>query len=360
MTPVHISRSTQHLCSVLVFGIALGLTPMVAPSAFANELWVPPAKQDADKRYGNWAVARLYKGKKETHFGFHLPDNMESFTRATVVLIPGSTGTMQYRLKISVARSGEQHDAYTDVQSGFRESLTKGELTEIDVSGIFPDAFLQAGETYVSLNFEAKSKGGKPQVLGLRLQYEGPMGPEGPAGSAGEDGIPGPMGPEGQEGSMGPDGPMGPMGPMGPAGSQGELGPPGPSGSGGSGGYALMSLFTGKTTVTFVDESGVKHSLDIGKGNTRMVGTHIGYDPNPLGEGATLYFNLSGMSQGFCTLTHREDDVPRPGLHFAGDHGNDASHIWGNFTTKTFLVRRVGASGTDILGASGWYAIVCF
>lgn len=189
-------------------GIAL-LTLLVFTSlSLANEIWVSPAKKDADKEVGNWAVV---KDGEETHFSFPVPNNMDAFSRAVVVLIPKKTTTMTYEVDISVADNADLHDAFTNTLSGLTAAMNKDEVTELDISTIVPQTMLIPGQTYMSLKFE----GEEAQVLGLRFEYEGPEGPQGEEGPQGIQGLQGPPGADGAQGAQGVAGPVGPLGPQG-------------------------------------------------------------------------------------------------------------------------------------------------
>ena len=153
----------------------------LSSSALANELWVTPAVSPADKEVGNWAVATLGPLDRRTHFGFHVPDDITSFTKAVVVLIPPATGTLVYNLNISVAKSGESQNAFHQALLGLTIPVTAGSLTEIDVSAIVPGSSLVPGGTYVSLTFVAAT--GATQVLGMRFEYDGPVVQQSPFGT---------------------------------------------------------------------------------------------------------------------------------------------------------------------------------
>jgi len=162
-----------HRLSALISVLAPVLVLACSSSALANELWVTPAVSPADKEVGNWAVSQLNPLDRRTHFGFHVPDDITSFTKAVVVLIPPATGTLVYNLNISVAKSGESQNAFHQVHQGLTIPVTAGSLTEIDVSAIVPGTLVVPGGTYVSLTFVAAT--GATQVLGMRFVYEGPQ-----------------------------------------------------------------------------------------------------------------------------------------------------------------------------------------
>lgn len=382
-----------------MLGIALSL--LQPQNVQANEIWISPTNVAPNEKVGNWAVSELnthhskHKHKKDdrkrfnawkqagTHFGFHVPDNMKTFKRAVLVMIPKKTETLKYDLGISVSQNGKSHNAYNEIKYALKSRVKRGKISEIDVSPMFPDG-LTPGMDYVSLQF--KSRRLHSQVLGLLFQYEGKaegsqqgqpgpvgpigaQGPQGPIGPIGSAGSPGPVGPTGLQGIpgtpgtpgtpglVGPVGSQGVPGPVGPAGPQGPIGPAGPTSPGN--GPVVMSVSTdGSNNVFFRDVNGVRHTLNIGAGNIQVAGTHIGVAPSA--QGTILYFNLTGVSQSYCTLLHAEDDVPRAGFALARDSGGGASHIWGNSTTPTFMISRAGLFGTAVLGSAAAYGIACF
>lgn len=366
------------LCFALLFGVGAAVMPL-SPPAQAHEIWVLPANEEPNKTVGNWAVAELkkfrwggkvFKHQNGTHFGFHVPDNLTKFERAVVVLIPKRSENLKYGVGVSVATEGAKHNAYAKEHGWYKQKVKAGVLTEIDVTGLLPKDLLEVEDTtqrpYVSLNFVTKTR--HARVLGLLFQYEnpsgseGPMGPPGPMGPAGPPGPAGPMGPEGPAGPAGPQGPQGvqgdpgPMGPMGPQGPQGEPGPEGPAGES----PLVLTVLTDGTSVKFTDVNGTQHSLSIGNGDFDVNGSHIVYRAATFNDPPTLYFNLKGITKQFCMLTHLEDDVPRMGLATAKDSGDEMVGVWGNTTTSTFIVRRNGMKGMDILGKWAAYGIACF
>ncbi len=225
----------------LGLGILVGLVSLVSVAS-ANELWVTPQKANAEKKIGNWTVANL---GGETHFGFVVPDNFESFEKATIVLLPEEAGTFTYDLQLSMAKHGDAQDMFTNSLPGLTATTGEQVLTELDVSAIIP-ALTQvddAGKTYLTLNMELPVKQDNTQVLGLRFQYTGPAGPQGEQGEQGiqgETGLTGPQGPQGETGVQGVPGPQGPQGPIGLTGAQGVPGPEGPEGP--SGAVALAGM----------------------------------------------------------------------------------------------------------------------
>ena len=85
----------------MVLGVVSLIAFLAIPSTgLANEIWLEPAKQAANKTVGNWATAQVNKKRKETHFSFHIPDDFDSFTKAIVVLIPPKTTTFPWQERL--------------------------------------------------------------------------------------------------------------------------------------------------------------------------------------------------------------------------------------------------------------------
>ncbi|MGH7209053.1 MAG: tail fiber domain-containing protein [Nitrospiraceae bacterium] len=137
----------------------LGLLGSLSAPVRANELWVPPAMKDQDKTVGNWAVAKI---GGETHFSFRVPDDLQEFKEAAVVVIPPRNGELTYNLRISKTTEGMRHDEATEnLLTRATLPLTKGQLTEIPVTEAFQAVGGVAAKDYVSLNFELARKGRK-------------------------------------------------------------------------------------------------------------------------------------------------------------------------------------------------------
>ena len=212
-----------------IMGILVSLL-LIISSAAANELWISPQKANPEKKIGNWAVANL---GGETHFGFVVPDNFEALTKATIVLLPESAGSITYDVNVSAAQVGDIQDMFTTQTPGLTATVASQVLAELDISSVLPPLTQShdAGKTYVTINMALPVKQDNTQVLGLRFQY---TGPEGPQGEPGQQGEVGPAGPQGLPGTPGPQGPQGPIGLPGAPGPQGEPGIPGLPGLDGS------------------------------------------------------------------------------------------------------------------------------
>ncbi len=111
-THMNMKKRAGWMWPTIAFGLALGVLPIGPTSADAKtlELWVPPAEKAAEKRVGDWAVAKL-KSKRETHFVFGLPDNMDVDVppKAVVVLIPPKNGELHYKVTYAAALTNQHY-----------------------------------------------------------------------------------------------------------------------------------------------------------------------------------------------------------------------------------------------------------
>lgn len=294
------TRLQQHQLRFCVVSLALLLGSGLLTVASANEIWVPPTNKPADTAAGNWAIANL--GGK-THFGFHIPDNMDSNAapQASIMIIPTKDGDITYDLTLTVGRNGDPHNSpsLTIPVSGLVYSGgVTGQLTEIDVSSIFTGVLLTPGATHVSLQFNTASLG--RQVVGMRFQYVGPAGPAGepgPIGPQGVAGLPGPQGdpgPQGPQGSIGPIGAIGSAGPQGFPGAQGPIGPVGATGpqgpAGPTGDSGLPSNpFPGSTILQNQSEQEIMNNWIGNKFQT----WHLAYRRTTNGPSSATFHNLT-------------------------------------------------------------------
>ena len=212
-------------------------------AAHGNEIWVAPTLEYASVELENWTGSL-----GDTHFTFALPDNMTVFSSAKVVVIGKKTSNLTYDLNISAAKHGDPQNYFKSSIPNLALSVVQDRLQEIDVSAIFNSSSLVAG-TSVSLLFATKPMSGL-QVVGLRFQYEGPVGPQGPVGPIGPSGPQGLQGPQGIQGIQGEPGPQGIQGPQGMQGIQGEPGPQGIQGIQGEQGPQGLKGDTGATGPT--------------------------------------------------------------------------------------------------------------
>ena len=143
--------------------LLLGLAGALG-AARADELWIPAAEA-ANVAVGDWALTP----SGEAHFTFAVPDDLDRFVGAQVMVIGSRNRQVTYELHLSISADGADHDAFAADAAGLPGSIGAGELAALDASSLFPA--LAAGEDVVALHFRAAP----PQhlrVVGLRFQYE--------------------------------------------------------------------------------------------------------------------------------------------------------------------------------------------
>jgi hypothetical protein len=148
------------LGSVLL-GYAL-LALLALPSA-ADEIWISPGEK-ADVAVGDWGLTPA----GDAHFRFAVPDSLDRFTGAQVMVIGKEGGPISYALHLSISRDGESHDIFTGEAPALTASLAAGELAALDASSLFPA--LDAGDDVVALHFVASPLGAL-RVVGLRFEF---------------------------------------------------------------------------------------------------------------------------------------------------------------------------------------------
>ena len=146
-------------------GIALlVLCSLFALPAAADEIWIAPGEK-GDVSVDDWGLTPA----GEAHFTFAVPDSLDGFVGAQVMVIGKKNGPITYSLHLSVSKDGESHDAFTAGATGLSATLVDGELTALDASALFPA--LAAGEDVAALHFLASPKGDL-RVIGLRFEFE--------------------------------------------------------------------------------------------------------------------------------------------------------------------------------------------
>ena len=178
-------RSSRWL-SVLAGVCLLACSLALADSVWANEIWVPPAGKGLPKTTtGTWPISPTGKA----NFAFGVPDNMEKFVAARIVLLPGTRREDdddgdddnghrgrhgRFDLKLSISQDAMLHNAITSSMLGVPLATTPGTLQEIDITSIFSGLFNAAspGMDYVSLSFKAKPAGDR-QRAGAALHLRG-------------------------------------------------------------------------------------------------------------------------------------------------------------------------------------------
>jgi hypothetical protein len=149
-----------------IFGCLL-MSLAVAFPATAAEIWVPPLDKDPDKKVGDWAVTN----NGDTRFSFSVPENLNTFVSAHLVVIGKKTTAISYDLLLSVSMDGKAYDDKTWSITNLQADIEKDILSEVDVSAVFPSDLLP-GDEYVSLHFDTFEARGAVRVVGLRFIYE--------------------------------------------------------------------------------------------------------------------------------------------------------------------------------------------
>lgn len=217
-----------HGKSVRALLIVAASVALTSTGASGDEIWVQPTHFATPALNFLWPTT----GSGFASFAVAVPDDMEAFVSASVVLLPSASGAVTYDAYAQSRRGGEIVSTSDFAPSiGNPLTLVTNGVQEVDVTGLVASVLdsTSPGNDLVTLFFwfptgsPAQATG---RVLGLRFVYEGLPGPQGPQGPQGPTG---PQGPQGNSGAQGPTGPQGPQGPAGPQGPQGLQGPPGPS-----------------------------------------------------------------------------------------------------------------------------------
>ncbi|HKH47221.1 MAG TPA: Calx-beta domain-containing protein [Thermoanaerobaculia bacterium] len=149
----------------LMIGAALlGLGALLALPASADEIWIAPGEK-GDVAVGDWGLTP----SGEAHFTFAVPDALDRFTGAQVMVIGKKDGPITYDLHLSISRDGASRNAFSADATGLPASLSPDKLTALDASALFPA--LAAGEDVVALHVRASPQGDL-RVVGLRFEFE--------------------------------------------------------------------------------------------------------------------------------------------------------------------------------------------
>ena len=144
--------------------ILFGLAAALALPASADEIWIAPGEKN-DVAVGDWGLTPA----GEAHFSFAVPDSLDRFVGAQVMVIGKKNLQITYDLHLSISRDGEGKDAFSGDDTGLPATLETDELTALDASSLFPA--LAPGQDVVALHFQASPKGDL-RVVGLRFQFE--------------------------------------------------------------------------------------------------------------------------------------------------------------------------------------------
>ena len=148
----------------LAIGAALlGLWAVLALPASADEIWIAPGEK-GDVAVGDWGVTP----SGEAHFTFAVPESLDGFVGAQVMVIGKKNRSITYDLHLSISRDGDSQSAFTADAADLSAAVRTDKLTAIDASALFPA--LAAGEDVVALHFRASPQG-DVRVVGLRFQF---------------------------------------------------------------------------------------------------------------------------------------------------------------------------------------------
>jgi hypothetical protein len=143
--------------------IVLGFWTFLARPATADEIWIAPGDK-GDVAVGDWGLTPT----GEAHFTFAVPDSLDRFVGAQVMVIGKQDRPITYDLHLSISRDGESRDAFNADALGLSATLDSDELTALDASSLFPA--LAPGEDVVALHFQASPQGDL-RVVGLRFEF---------------------------------------------------------------------------------------------------------------------------------------------------------------------------------------------
>lgn len=150
--------------SLVIGAILLGLATLLPLPVTADEIWIAPGEK-GDIAVGDWGLTP----SGEAHFTFAVPDSLDRFTGAQVMVIGKKDRAITYDLHLSISRDGESRDAFTADATDLPASLEADHLTALDASSLFPA--LAPGQDVVALHFRASPQGDL-RVVGLRFQFE--------------------------------------------------------------------------------------------------------------------------------------------------------------------------------------------
>lgn len=144
--------------------VLLGLGAVLALPATADEIWIAPGEK-GDVAVGDWGATPA----GEAHFTFAVPDSLDRFTGAQVMVIGKKNRPISYELHLSISRDGESHNVFTADATGLSATLSGDRLKALDASSLFPA--LAPGEDVVALHFRASPQGDL-RVVGLRFEFQ--------------------------------------------------------------------------------------------------------------------------------------------------------------------------------------------
>ncbi len=148
-------------------------------SSKAHEIWVAPThlSNEPPLMVGTWPTTAMGAAR----FAFAIPDNMASFTRAVVVLLPLADATGKFSIVGLIGQDSELLNADIELMQDVPIVVNAHTITEVDVTSFFTQLIDtdSAGADYVGVIFWMSTQTATDHVLGLRFTYDGPAGPPG-------------------------------------------------------------------------------------------------------------------------------------------------------------------------------------
>lgn len=138
--------------------------------ASAKTMFVPVARGNSggdayDASQGDFPFTSITPAQS-LYFVFRIPDNFTSLTEAKIVMIPGSTETIQYDISTDYAAVTQSSSTHSESESNTTLAVTSGIVTEADASGVLSSL---AAEDYVGVKFTSDT--GTLRVIGLYIKY---------------------------------------------------------------------------------------------------------------------------------------------------------------------------------------------
>ena len=133
-----------------------------------------------DTAHGNHYGDELAGGQSTYIGSFVVPDLFSAIGNAWIILIPTTTGTIDWTCTVSAGAPGEDENANSDSATADDAAVTDDELEPIDVAGAFNGLTLAAGDI-VGVKFTIDALADTTAVLVLGLVFEYSPSSEAPA-----------------------------------------------------------------------------------------------------------------------------------------------------------------------------------
>ena len=123
-----------------------------------------------DTAHGNHYGDQLAAGQSTYIASFVIPDLFSAIGTIRIILIPTTTGTIDWTCATSAGAPGEDENANSDSATADGAAITDDELEPIDVSGAFNGLSLAAGDV-VGVKFTADALADTTAVIVLGLEF---------------------------------------------------------------------------------------------------------------------------------------------------------------------------------------------